>query len=77
MTTNYIEGKNEAQKYDVERKKKNRNHWIKNEKRSFGRLTLFKNGTWKIEEIKDKKDTDKTVRRRATRKNYGNSIIFL
>ena len=35
-----------------------------------------KNGTWRIEKLKDEKDADKTVHKRATRKNYRDWIIF-
>ena len=40
-----------------------------NEKRNFGRATLLKkNGTWRIEKLKDEKDADEMVIKRATRK---------
>ena len=40
MTTNLIEGKNEAEKYDVERRKTKQSET--NEKRNFGRAMLLK-----------------------------------
>ena len=35
-----------------------------------------KNETRRIEKLKDEKDADGTVHKRATKKNYGDSIIF-
>ena len=45
-------------------------------KRSFGRATLMKNGTRRIEKLKDQNDADETVHKRATSKNYSDSIVF-
>ena len=56
----------------------NRKNSEENEKRRFGRATLLKkkSGTRRIGKLEGEKDTDGTVHKRATRKNYKDSIIF-
>ena len=55
----------------------NRNADGENEKQSWESDVIEeKNGTRRIEKLKDEKDADETVHKRATRKSFNDSIIF-